>query len=90
MRICVVVLGDIGRSPRMQYQSLSLAEQGHVVDILGYGGSQVLADVKTNDNIRVHHLPQVPAIPVIRMRFLTYLWKTIWQFFTLWFAMVNI
>lgn len=26
-RACVVVLGDIGRSPRMQYHSLSLARQ---------------------------------------------------------------
>lgn len=26
-RVCVVVLGDIGRSPRMQYHALSLARQ---------------------------------------------------------------
>lgn len=26
-RACVVVLGDIGRSPRMQYHALSLARQ---------------------------------------------------------------
>lgn len=26
-RACVVVLGDLGRSPRMQYQALSLARQ---------------------------------------------------------------
>lgn len=26
-RACVVVLGDLGRSPRMQYQALSLACQ---------------------------------------------------------------
>jgi beta-1,4-mannosyltransferase len=26
-RACVVVLGDIGRSPRMQYHALSLANQ---------------------------------------------------------------
>lgn len=28
-RACVVVLGDLGRSPRMQYHALSLARQVH-------------------------------------------------------------
>ena len=37
-RVAVVVLGDIGRSPRMQYHSLSLAEHGYTVDLIGYGG----------------------------------------------------
>ncbi|CAN0862230.1 UDP-glycosyltransferase TURAN [Linum grandiflorum] len=40
-RACVVVLGDIGRSPRMQYHALSLANQANFeVDIVGYGGSR--------------------------------------------------
>ena len=29
-RACVVVLGDLGRSPRMQYHALSLARQVHL------------------------------------------------------------
>ncbi|GKV45346.1 hypothetical protein SLEP1_g52447 [Rubroshorea leprosula] len=34
---CVVVLGDIGRSPRMQYHALSLAHQASLeVDIVAY------------------------------------------------------
>ncbi|EOD46171.1 putative beta- -mannosyltransferase protein [Neofusicoccum parvum UCRNP2] len=36
----VVVLGDIGRSPRMQYHAISLAKHGHHVDIIGYKGSK--------------------------------------------------
>lgn len=37
-RACVVVLGDLGRSPRMQYQALSLACQANLeVDIVAYG-----------------------------------------------------
>jgi beta-1,4-mannosyltransferase len=36
----VVVLGDIGRSPRMQYHALSLARQASLqVDIVAYGGT---------------------------------------------------
>ncbi|GAY54158.1 hypothetical protein CUMW_154530 [Citrus unshiu] len=38
-RACVVVLGDLGRSPRMQYQALSLARQMSLeVDVVAYGG----------------------------------------------------
>ncbi|RVX22485.1 UDP-glycosyltransferase TURAN [Vitis vinifera] len=39
-RAAVVVLGDIGRSPRMQYHALSLARQASLeVDIVAYGDS---------------------------------------------------
>jgi hypothetical protein len=35
----VVVLGDIGRSPRMQYHALSIAEYGGRVDLIGIKGT---------------------------------------------------
>lgn len=34
----VVVLGDAGRSPRMQYHCQSLIELKYKVDLIGYGG----------------------------------------------------
>ena len=34
----VVVLGDIGRSPRMQYHAISIAKHGGYVDLVGYRG----------------------------------------------------
>ena len=34
----VLVLGDIGRSPRMQYHALSIARHGGRVDLIGYQG----------------------------------------------------
>jgi beta-1,4-mannosyltransferase len=34
----IVVLGDIGRSPRMQYHALSIAKHGGRVDLIGYQG----------------------------------------------------
>jgi hypothetical protein len=37
--IQIVVLGDIGRSPRMQYHALSVAKHGGRVDIIGYKGN---------------------------------------------------
>lgn len=35
----VLVLGDIGRSPRMQYHALSIAKHGGRVDLIGYHGN---------------------------------------------------
>lgn len=37
----IVVLGDIGRSPRMQYHAISLAKHGAKVEIVGYSGTPV-------------------------------------------------
>ena len=34
----VVVLGDLGRSPRMQYHALSIATHGGHVELVGYRG----------------------------------------------------
>lgn len=34
----ILVLGDIGRSPRMQYHALSIARHGGQVVIIGYKG----------------------------------------------------
>lgn len=36
----VVVLGDAGRSPRMQYHCLSLVQLNYNVDLIGYGGKE--------------------------------------------------
>lgn len=37
-RVCVLVLGDIGRSPRMQYHALSLSKHGFNVTFVGFLG----------------------------------------------------
>jgi beta-1,4-mannosyltransferase len=38
MTVQIVVLGDIGRSPRMQYHALSIAKHGGKVFLVGYRG----------------------------------------------------
>ena len=38
IHIVVLVLGDLGRSPRMQYHANSLLKQGHTVSFVGYDG----------------------------------------------------
>ena len=56
-RIAVVVLGDLGRSPRMLYQALSLADSGAAVDLVGYRGSEPPRAVAGHPRIRLHRLP---------------------------------
>lgn len=36
--VAILVLGDIGRSPRMMYHAQSFAENGFQTDVIGYGG----------------------------------------------------
>ncbi|KAL5679382.1 hypothetical protein ACJX0J_005767, partial [Zea mays] len=51
-RAAVVVLGDIGRSPRMQYHSLSLANQASMeVDIVANGGSEPYLSQRESINL---------------------------------------
>ena len=50
LHIIVVVLGDLGRSPRMQYHANSLLKQGHRVSFVGYHGEvrKICAEEKVN------------------------------------------
>ncbi|KAJ2846470.1 hypothetical protein IWW36_004340 [Coemansia brasiliensis] len=58
-RIAILLLGDIGRSPRMQYHALSLAQAGHYVDFIGYADTQPMEAVLNHDRITLWHI----AIP---------------------------
>jgi len=55
-RAAVVVLGDLGRSPRMQYHALALANDGFAVDLVGYGGRPADAEVAGHPRVRIHEL----------------------------------
>ena len=54
LHVVVVVLGDLGRSPRMQYHALSLLQEGHDVSLVGYHGEDLITDLRMyyddNDN----------------------------------------
>jgi len=48
----VLVLGDVGRSPRMQYHALSLAQlEGVHVSLVGYAGEKCCPPVEASGNI---------------------------------------
>jgi beta-1,4-mannosyltransferase len=60
IRVSVVVLGDVGRSPRMQYHALALASASAEVDVVGYAGSALHPAVRDHPHIRWHLLPSRP------------------------------
>ncbi|XP_022180428.1 chitobiosyldiphosphodolichol beta-mannosyltransferase-like [Myzus persicae] len=84
--VCVVVLGDIGRSPRMQYHAQSLIHQGFDVDIVGYTDSPVLDDLKENATIISVRKP-FPFDEYVP-RIIAFLLKVVWQTLTLFWAIL--
>ena len=61
-RVQVVVLGDFGRSPRMQFHALSLADQAHFeVDVVAYTGSTPRGEILAHPHIHLRLIPPPPA-----------------------------
>ena len=59
-----MVLGDLGRSPRMQYHALALAEYQAQIDVAAYAGTEPLAALREHPRIRLHLFPP----PVLSQR----------------------
>lgn len=87
--VTVLVLGDIGRSPRMQYHVASIAAHGGRVSLVGYLESDLLPEIKNNRFVNIIPLSPVPEalrngskmmFPVIAPL------KVIWQIWSIWHA----
>lgn len=54
LRVAVIVLGDLGRSPRMQYHALSLCNSNTTesVALIGYEGENVIADLSKHRKLK--------------------------------------
>ncbi|XP_004692201.1 PREDICTED: chitobiosyldiphosphodolichol beta-mannosyltransferase [Condylura cristata] len=87
--VVVVVLGDVGRSPRMQYHALSLAERGFSVSLLGFCNSKPHDKLLQNDRIQIVSLTELQRLAVLP-QILQYgvkvvfqavhlLWKLMWR-----------
>lgn len=73
----VVVLCDLGRSPRMQYHALSLANNGFKVNIVTYVETAPLPEITENPNIQISKLHPLDFNKGPQL--LQYVAKTIWQ-----------
>ncbi|KAI8144070.1 hypothetical protein BJV82DRAFT_608208 [Fennellomyces sp. T-0311] len=70
----VVVLGDIGRSPRMRCHAVSLADAGCQVDLIGYVETSPGSRVTTNRHIRIRRIHSAWSVPEGMPRLLYLLW----------------
>lgn len=64
----VVVLGDLGRSPRMQYHAEALATEGWTVNLVGYADAPLPPELSGNPRIRCtvlreRWMPRRPDLP---------------------------
>lgn len=66
INVTVLVLGDLGRSPRMQYHTESLLSLAHVhrVDLVGYAGSELISSLRNelsskDSRLHVHEMQPV-------------------------------
>ncbi|KAI7861959.1 hypothetical protein BDF14DRAFT_1862114 [Spinellus fusiger] len=80
----VVVLGDIGRSPRMRCHAVSLAEAGCRVDLIGHVETHPSSRITTHRSIRLRPLHRPPSVPPHLPRLVYVLWS---PFRALWMAL---
>ncbi|XP_058797980.1 chitobiosyldiphosphodolichol beta-mannosyltransferase [Phymastichus coffea] len=77
--VCIIVLGDVGRSPRMQYHAASFAKEQYAVEIVGYKGSPPLEKLQNDPNVKIHYLHSYPDLKQNFSKTLAYTVKVIWQ-----------
>lgn len=76
----IVVYGDIGRSPRMQYHAISFSKSGFYVVIFSLGGSIPHKKLINDPKISIKYLHQFPIIFQEKLSPILYLSsKVIWQ-----------
>uniref|UniRef100_A0A3Q2X0J8 ALG1 chitobiosyldiphosphodolichol beta-mannosyltransferase n=1 Tax=Haplochromis burtoni TaxID=8153 RepID=A0A3Q2X0J8_HAPBU len=63
-RVCVLVLGDIGRSPRMQYHALSLSKHGYHVTFVGFSETKPHQDVLSEEKITIVPIAELKGVRV--------------------------
>jgi len=94
MRTAVIVLGDLGRSPRMQYHAVSLADGGGEVDLIGFEGAPPFPAVSANPRIHVHPLADrsvsTPARGGVGRFVIASLFRAARQAFRLWRVLMRV
>ncbi|KAF2759991.1 beta-1,4-mannosyltransferase [Pseudovirgaria hyperparasitica] len=86
----VVVLGDIGRSPRMQYHAISIAKHGGRVDLVGYTDSDFHPEIQGNSRINIIPIAPPPGFLRTSNRVLFLIigpLKVLWQVWSLYYAL---
>uniref|UniRef100_A0A1I8BR53 Glyco_trans_4-like_N domain-containing protein n=1 Tax=Meloidogyne hapla TaxID=6305 RepID=A0A1I8BR53_MELHA len=88
----IVVVGDIGHSPRTCNHAYSLASHGLRTNIIGYLNSKPHPKIINHENIRISPISQPPSFLLNNnqiLRFLLLPLKLIWIFFILGIALLR-
>ncbi|KAL0237477.1 hypothetical protein PCE1_000874 [Barthelona sp. PCE] len=90
MKAAVLVLGELGRSPRMQYHCLSLAKRKADVTFIGYPGSNPHPEIIENHRITQRYLrrPLKRSVHGLFFPFLAF-YKILYQFFSVLWALLR-
>ncbi|KAG5353854.1 hypothetical protein C0989_001106 [Termitomyces sp. Mn162] len=87
--VAIVVLGDIGRSPRMMYHAQSFAENDFLTHVIGYGGSKPIPSLQRQSKVQTHHLTDPPKFLGSLLPFILYgPIKVFHQIYTLLFVLL--
>ncbi|CAK9301959.1 unnamed protein product [Gordionus sp. m RMFG-2023] len=80
-KACVIVLGEISQSPRMQFHALSLAEIGYHVDFICHAKSSPYKEISNNSLIHVYSLRRFPNLELnlfyVILLILNFLWTIV-------------
>ncbi|GMT18120.1 hypothetical protein PFISCL1PPCAC_9417, partial [Pristionchus fissidentatus] len=83
----VVVIGDVGHSPRTANHALSLAEErGYDVFLIGYAESALNERIANHKRIRVVPLPAPPTLPLPELANLV--WRFAWTAVVLFLTLI--
>ncbi|KAA0705769.1 Chitobiosyldiphosphodolichol beta-mannosyltransferase [Triplophysa tibetana] len=89
LNVCVLVLGDIGRSPRMQYQALSLSRHGYNVTFIGFLGTKPHQDILEDERIDILPISELKGLRV-GPKIFRYVSKVVLQSIQLFYVLMKI
>ncbi|XP_067947725.1 chitobiosyldiphosphodolichol beta-mannosyltransferase-like [Watersipora subatra] len=77
--VTVLVLGDIGRSPRMINHTISFSKREQKVQHVGYSGTKPHSRLTTCKNVTLFHVMDTPEFHKYLPKLLAYVVKALWQ-----------
>ncbi|WVQ99828.1 hypothetical protein IAU59_006971 [Kwoniella sp. CBS 9459] len=60
--VTILVVGDIGRSPRMMYHASSFAKKGWQVHLIGYKETTPISELIDNPLVKIYDLAEPPSL----------------------------
>ncbi|XP_055050089.1 chitobiosyldiphosphodolichol beta-mannosyltransferase [Misgurnus anguillicaudatus] len=89
LNVCVLVLGDIGRSPRMQYHALSFSRHGYNVTLIGFLGTTPHQDILEDERIDILPISELKGLR-FGPKIFRYVFKVILQSIQLFYVLMKI